>query len=260
MVDITLLQNFIIEKLTDYEAPTRRRVPRGERIGFSRPKYAAALFHLYDRSAPDFKQIGGLDQLAKDLRTSADVIRQWRTQPEFRMHITALAFEFYERFCEFTEAAYKTSLQRWDELAAHSPNMIWQAQEVPSVRSELEKNLADASLYGPALQMPILKALVKQMRRAAKANDLSRLSFLSWVIDFLKTPAERSKTRAQTEEVNRIFLEHLLDGLARLLSKPTLSQAERAQAMMALLCLRQEFARHARATDNVGSKNRDRRK
>jgi hypothetical protein len=72
---LQLLNEFIQEKATSYQQPSRKGTPRGEPVGFSWEKYYATLLALTEDS---------LEDQANKLDVSYHVLRKWRSEPEFK--------------------------------------------------------------------------------------------------------------------------------------------------------------------------------
>jgi hypothetical protein len=82
----TLLETFIEAKKKEYKIPSRQRVPRGNKIGFSIAKYEAALVCALCNF--------NLKELAEHLNGSYEVIRRWKAENEFKELCASLQKEF----------------------------------------------------------------------------------------------------------------------------------------------------------------------
>jgi hypothetical protein len=102
-----LLTNFIQSKIKEYKEPSRQGTPKGEPIGLSKKKYAAALSCLTDRN---FKV------LAKEIKVSHGLFLKWRTEEAFSVCIRDAEQEFIKLFIRLIESQVKKvdfSLDDW---------------------------------------------------------------------------------------------------------------------------------------------------
>jgi hypothetical protein len=255
LADKTLLLDFIMEKLSVYQDPKRRGVSKGQKIGFSRAKYAVALFDLYDYTRPESQElVGTLDQLARKLKTTPHMIWQWRTEPEFRDQVLSFASEFSERFLKFMEAAYETFLRDLDRHATQMlSGKISPADATPSICPYLERKIGEAIAYRSVLQAVISAHIRLQARAALKQHDVGKCQFLLLIRDFFLTPDERAKERAEIDQ-ERKSKDAFFTIISATLSKSRPTRSDRKAALLALAYLREELERHARASGNVGSR------
>lgn len=72
---LTLLEKFIQDKLDGYTEPDRRGTPKGEPIGLSKIKYHASLLCGFTNEP--------LKEIARKLKTSYGVLRNWKLEDEF---------------------------------------------------------------------------------------------------------------------------------------------------------------------------------
>ena len=87
----TLLESFLGKKLNSYREPTREGTGKGERVGFSKKKYHAALLALTSDSVVDqANTVGG----------RYPVVLNWRSQPEFKEAVAQLVEEFSDKVLE----------------------------------------------------------------------------------------------------------------------------------------------------------------
>jgi hypothetical protein len=76
-----VLDRFTDSKLAAYVEPTRKGTAKGERVGFSIPKYRATLCALRDKVLPDAQDLAAQ---AKELQVSYGLLRKWRLEPAFK--------------------------------------------------------------------------------------------------------------------------------------------------------------------------------
>ena len=73
-------KEFIEEKMLKFVEPVRKGVRKGDKVGFSRPKYHAALLHIL---YPLFiKSLAELSVLSES--SSVNIVRVWRTEKTFQ--------------------------------------------------------------------------------------------------------------------------------------------------------------------------------
>src|SRR5262249_20702814 len=82
-----MLDEFIRHKLATYHEPSRRGTPKGEKIGFGRQKYHAALRLM---NSADIKEVG------EDVGVSEGLLGKWKTDDEFKTQIERNAEGFID--------------------------------------------------------------------------------------------------------------------------------------------------------------------
>lgn len=252
--DKTLLMNFIVESLAGYQNPTRRGVRKGQKIGFSQTKYAAALFELYDYVTPSAQEIAGtLGELARNLKTTPHVIWQWRTEKEYRERVEFFASEFCKRFMQAIEAARETYVKAADRYAAEQLVKPLLQSHPPSILTYLQPQICDAVAYSTGLQIKIALAMEDQIKKASTKHESDKLLLFSLIVSFFKTDAERNAPTKEIEQLLQELFQQLRDGLfgavSATLSKPRPTRSERKEAMLALVYLREEFGKVAQASN-----------
>src|SRR4030095_12108564 len=82
----TIVDQFQAEMLKEHTEPEREGVARGDPIGFSRAKKAAAVWVAITQEEKK--------HIAKDLEISYSVLRKWETEPAFRALMHRYAGDF----------------------------------------------------------------------------------------------------------------------------------------------------------------------
>ena len=131
------LTAFIKAKIANYVPPSREGVPRGQRIGMSREKYAAACWRLTNLSWPKIATLAG---------TTHAAVRQFALDETFKKTAAALvaeyAAEYVRHLLRLAGTVGVLQLRRFRKTEGR-PDVtvldVW--LEDPDV-------LADASLYG----------------------------------------------------------------------------------------------------------------
>ncbi|MEE8076889.1 MAG: hypothetical protein V3U06_06540 [Candidatus Binatia bacterium] len=130
-----LLDAFIQERLSQHREPTRKGVPRGERIGFLRPKYHASLLCAL-RAVP-------LKDIAEELGVSHGLLMKWNTEKDFiglmYTHLTDFTEHFSGSLADHAESLRRCATKDW-------------SGEAP--------RLACGSRYGLGLLLKICQVLV----------------------------------------------------------------------------------------------------
>lgn len=254
----TLLMDFIVEKLAAYKTPVRRGVPKGQKIGFSRTKYAAALFDLYDYSRPASQEIAGtLGTLAGNLKTTPHVIWQWRTEEEYRDRVASFAAEFCERFMEAIEAAFEKYTKATDLYATEQLVKPSLESHPPSIWADLQPQIADVIAYSFVLQVKIALAMDERRKKAAKTHDVGKLFLFARVARLFHADADWLKNAY--EKLEQLVRANLFAGISETLSKSRPTRSDRKAALLALAHLREDLVQSTRAAKTIGSRNRGRK-
>lgn len=82
---INILEKYIDQKVSGYIEPSRKGVPKGDRIGFPRKKFHAALLELTTRKT---------DVIASEAGVSYGLLCKWRTERQFRDEVEKQIREF----------------------------------------------------------------------------------------------------------------------------------------------------------------------
>ncbi len=143
-----LIGEYVLYHLHDYEQPTRAGTSKGEKIGFSRKKYYAAML------------AGITNWTLKDIAKSCDVsyglLRKWRTDPEFYESSYAHAIEFASEIIKRT----KTTLPAWNPYEI-DPG-------IPS--DDYQKMLFEANHYSEAVFFLLLRFVITLQRKLEKVD------------------------------------------------------------------------------------------
>jgi hypothetical protein len=160
-----LLPRFIAEKLADYTEPSKKGVPKGDPVGFSRTKYHATLLALRQKLLADEE---GLEEQAKELKVSYGVLRKWRSEQQFKEMVA-------QREKEFLGYLLSTGKHR-DAGEARDPSARIAAvhEELIKKSYSLEQVTKNMSLADIETEKNILLAALAQTKRnIAKAEALA---------------------------------------------------------------------------------------
>lgn len=122
--DISLLALFIQQQLDCFVEPTRKNKKRGEKIGFVRPKYLAAIYAGVTKY--------NLREIADILNTSASMLRIWNTESDFK----AKKAEFRKKFKDFFTTYCRSHALDYQRMAAKALRIIH-----PDIQEELSEIL-----------------------------------------------------------------------------------------------------------------------
>jgi hypothetical protein len=138
-----LLVTFVLTRIRNYTEPQRKGTPKGQKIGFSRKKYAASLYELTSMKRK---------VTAQTLNVPYLVLLQWRADPEWLALIEQHRQAFVDQFITHVEALETQGRGLTDEQVAEI--------------------YADASLYGAET----LRGIMQRVEQA-KGSPLEQLGF-----------------------------------------------------------------------------------
>lgn len=107
ILDDTLLSLFIEIKKRACIEPTRKGIPKGNPIGFPKKKIAASLYMMTNKKQKD---------IAKHLKISYGVLRNWNTQKNFKSKIKENNKEFANQVLEHIEKDLSKEFQKIEKL------------------------------------------------------------------------------------------------------------------------------------------------
>jgi len=115
----TFLVKFIVDKASSYVEPSRKNVPKGQKIGFSWKKYEMNLHLMFG----PFSMNMGHPLLEKNyakniLGISYSQFRTWKYQKEFKRAFTDHCWEYADVVIEHV----KEKLKAWDKALDHEIN------------------------------------------------------------------------------------------------------------------------------------------
>jgi len=175
-----LLWRFIMEKLHSYTAPTRKGIPRGGQVDYSRDKYLAALFiALMGVSMKEMAE-------HKDLRISYALLRKWSTELEFKELGLKFRKEFTERFIQHMRSHYKENNRRWNEHHNEEIEKGLNRLDTPEQRQkELEEfRLQDNRLYSPILLADIYNRIQAEISEGGTSVTFFWLNLVNMQFSF----------------------------------------------------------------------------
>ncbi len=136
---MSLLTTFIENKIKDYQEPTRKGTPKGEPIGFSKKKFAAALNLISNVYLYTF---------GDDLEVDYQVLRKWNTE---------------EKFKQLTE---QMSLECADYIAAWIKDKVDKCKTPKEWQELIFEPLNDMDRYGETLLSHLRRRLsIKKLQR-----------------------------------------------------------------------------------------------
>lgn len=182
----TLLSRYINEQSAAYREPARRGTRRGETIGYSRKKYAAALLCLYGWEVKTTAEVAGV---------SYGLLRKWRTEEEFRALIDRHAEEFSNRVVR----ECLSLVLHAQEAGFDSKKLDRASRGAKAFRTlnDNERPFLDSADYGEELQSYLwraVKAFTLQQREAEAVKDSKKAERCFLVADILMRlllPTER---------------------------------------------------------------------
>jgi hypothetical protein len=173
---MTVIERFIREKVEGYNEPTRQGVPRGEKRGFPRKKLYASLLALTDATLQDQAKRAGI---------SYDVLRKWRSEPEFKQKVEEHRDAFLRYWSAQQQKAGGDDLYRKAQLS-------WNASS-PSLRPSLD----------------LLSRALDQSAENAKTWRELQTAAISQVIELLKDQSQTMKYREQMAELLSVIEKNL---------------------------------------------------
>lgn len=219
-----MLDEFIRHKLANYQEPTRRGTPKGEKIGFGRAKYASSLRLLNS---------AGIRDIAADVDVSVGLLRKWMTEKDFKAQIKRNAEAFIDDLVSVLREQSKKDQRAWEKFLT-SP--FEEGEKAPeSVISD--KIIADIDHWGKPIAQALLNrweqmgdeaidAMVARLERGELADsDEDNWKFhmsrrLARIYDaFLKSQGRKPKFREMLDSMHGVFVKHRILAMADSLDK-----------------------------------------
>ena len=185
----SLIVNFVDDKLSNYQEPSRAGTPKGEKIGLSRKKFSASLMRMTNLK---------LKEIALKNDVSYPLMRNWCGQDEFKQQVTKHNREFAVHFVnhflnklELKEKAFK------DFLINSSIEKIMTGIQFKFNDEEFD----DFYLYSQELQTELEKECERKIAKMRKAEQvhirseyhLLRAIHLDWNPEIGKTFSKRDR-------------------------------------------------------------------
>lgn len=129
-----------------YREPTRKGIPKGERIGFSKTKFRATLWSLTSIE---------IKKQAEILNVSYGVLRKWRTEEQFAWQVKLHTQSFIRSLLEHLE---RRARDKWENLYgkySEEETVFYKTIIDP----ELKKDFGDIEFYNPDLTLAIYNRL-----------------------------------------------------------------------------------------------------
>jgi hypothetical protein len=165
----------------NYEEPTRRGIPKGKRIGFSREKYLAAMLV----GITNWK----LKKIAKECEVSYGLLRKWRTESKFS---SASYFHAISFVSEIIKRTKKYTVTRTEDIEKYMEGLVENPFEINSNEplNDIERILIDAHQFSDTVSFLIFKFLSTLQNESKNKNDsncsenntlaLNLLNILTW--------------------------------------------------------------------------------
>jgi hypothetical protein len=155
-----MLTDFINSAISKYVEPSRKGTPRGEIIGFTKKKYAAALLLLTDLQT---------EYIAKRISVSQALLRKWKTEEVFKKQVLKNEQEFVEYH-----------QRKFNELYESKNNRDCLLDDY---------RFYDLNFFGPVL-LGMEEGIKKRLKKEKSLED--RLKWLSWSLSYYTLIYERT--------------------------------------------------------------------
>jgi|GEM_PF-1928144 len=228
--NVTLLRQFIQERIRSYREPTREGTPRGENIGFPVAKYGATLYGL-----TRIKQ----KEIAEWLGVSHGLLRKWRTEEPFKLMADKHCHDFAELFVRNLRDRITQRETLNDAFIAQSPQDI-ASQPIPSLRYD---EVSDADVYSDELLSCILDAVEKMLIDNGEKElvlIVEVLNMLSAMRFFMGKKTPDSFAEAEKKFANNI-LKSIVEESIEILLKPNLDEKDRKSLLTIMRMIIQSF-------------------
>jgi len=249
------LADFITNKTATYVEPKRKGTARGERIGFSLPKYKASLLCALTSATQE--------GIARALGVSYGLIRKWHTEQDFKEDMHRHMGEFRTYILERLHQKTKEHRSHYEHLTKKSLKKLSKTKiTIPPYQ------FTDAPLYGRLADIAIyhvLKEVMEQIDGRYPPFALVVYGFLS----ALKPYRERAlpsanwlrkkpfthqqieefnvlRSRDNLEQVISLCLSVIAEYTVSVLANPKAVDDERKLAVMYQAMLRKEFERESK--------------
>lgn len=223
---LTLLEKFIYDKKSKYKEPSKKGIPRGEKVGFSKQKYDASLELMKEVS---------LVELAKSENISYSVVRIWNREPEFEVQIAQNCKEFALIVVAHLKETIMNSFERYFEFWS---GRIDEEPVIERTYPEFE----DAAIYSKQLKENIRKQseeFDKLRENYSNPDDRLIFSLVTKIIhDEILYPSgtwdnfQFISKEAKNDEIDRlVMMNDLLKHSMQVLEKDRISAPEKRQLL-----------------------------
>lgn len=225
----TLLQEFLINRFKNYVEPQRKGTPKGDPIGFSKEKYGASLFMLYDKKQKETANIFNI---------SYGLLRKWNTEKVFKDAVTKHCIEYAEYLLTYLREKNKQLLRHEDEILKKPLNEI-----ATHTRPQWDYNeFSDYKYYNLKLKEIITIFFSNAVDKAIKENDMSFSMTIYNAIEAFRIFSGANKTNTEKEEekrLSKILEKSMLEDVKNILLKNTITKDDRKRAVAILALLEQ---------------------
>lgn len=230
---MTLLQQFIKEKKTNYVPPERKGTPKGDPIGFSAEKYEATLLMLTDLKQKD---------IADKVGASHGLLRKWNTEELFREEVKRHHVQFVVHYIEYL--ANKT-MGGVEEMQKGMSNPEARDREDRIAHVVRLDELKDSAHYSSMLKELLAKALADALEQATKRGFTAFLGTALNAVQLLSDKADNQKIRQVRSVLLRQSQRQIIREIRATLENPSPSEEERQRAIFMLNLLEKSQRRIA---------------
>ncbi|CAG0940777.1 hypothetical protein BROC_01162 [Candidatus Brocadiaceae bacterium] len=211
----TLLQEFVREKLGGYIEPQRAGTPRGEKIGYTKVKYHAALLALTNAKQKD---------IAADLKVNYCVVRKWLWEQDFKQLVGKLHTEFADSFMSRVD---------WLAFGRECAEHTWESEYVFKLKATTitYDEFRDVGNYSRGLRRMIRERLDASLRNAIGKRDFYSvwaLLDIAYVVTYHFLVADG----CPPDEAQRYVRAEFVDSFADLKDKASAVLAEEVRAVL----------------------------
>lgn len=204
---MTLLQQFIKERMATYTPAERKGTPKGDPIGFSTEKYESALLML-----TGMKQ----REIAAKMGISHGLLRKWNTEEPFKEEVQRHHLEFSAYYIKHLSDKTRRgddraskAVARWDELK-------------------------DSPHYSSALKEMLAQAITDAVGQAPQKDFLAFLGAALDALRLLGGKEDDKDIREYRVSLMQQSQRQILSEVRKTLEKPSLSAAERQHSIYLL--------------------------
>ena len=215
--NLPLLNRFLYEKLQGYAERTRKGTPRGDRIGFPKAKYWAALIALTNTPLQEAARVVGI---------TYGLLRRWRSEVEFKALVASLREEFVDTvFMPYIRRTWEAVRQRLNHEMELSLDELERLPGPPRER-RYDGDLGDVRTYHWGLLDAIYDRVQKPQLREWPER-LLRLYVLGVIEDILSLQGyDMRPTQAQRARGLRMSIGSSLDNITAAIKLKTAAKDE----------------------------------
>jgi hypothetical protein len=169
------IHEFILYRMLNYLEPTRKGTIRGDKIGFPSKKYHASILVGISNATPK--------EIAKVSGVSYDLIRKWKTEPDFRNQVNEQCSAFINEIIKRIIDAYeKTEKETEDYINGTGQNPFETQKKGPL--DALERVMASSSKYNEKVLDGLYEEAIKVLNDK-DSNPFSRIGLANNIMDVI---------------------------------------------------------------------------